>query len=156
MPADAESAFTRTLRPVLLLDARSWNRRTLAEAAPEAGFLGLGCANAARAVALLSKNDLHFLALVLPERPDDATALALVREARAERPGLPIAVVCADATAAARMRRALAEGGFEGTVAVAPETPHALFPALRDLLAQADDTLPSHSDSQPGAASAAR
>jgi DNA-binding NtrC family response regulator len=130
-----ESAFSRSLRPVLLVDGCGEARAAIAEAARAAGFLARTAASPQRARVQLAREDERCDALVVPLDLGEREARELVDEARRLRPRLPLLLLRSGSGGAGE--EAIA-GAWESPVRVAPVSPaSAVVRSLEALLADA-------------------
>ena len=86
------SAARRARRPVLLVDAKGWDRDALAAALRAAGFRPMTLPGPERALAHLREVDEPCEAVLVPERVPGG-AVALEQQLRALRAGLRVRVV---------------------------------------------------------------
>lgn len=131
----AESAFSRSLRPILLVDGCGEARAAIAEAAGAAGFLARTAASPERARVQLARGDERCDALVVPLDLGERRARELADEARRLRPQLPLLLLRSRSGGGGE--EAIG-GGWQAPVRVSPASPaSAVVRSLEALLADA-------------------
>ena len=140
----AESAYTRRLRPILIVDGRGWKRDEIARAANEVNCRPRTLPNEVRALIHLAKRDEQFDVLVLPPRLDEMEPVDLASRAREHRPALPVLFVC-EPHAASHVERMIGELGLSGvrTRVVRTNSRDRLRDALEELLRASADEVPA-------------
>jgi CheY-like chemotaxis protein len=131
----AESASTRSLRPVLLVDWCPRARAAIAAAARDAGFLPRTAASPHRALCRLAREDERCDALVVPMGLGEREARELIDQARRLRRQLPLLLLLRSGSEGAT-EECLLSGSDDARVRAAPASPaSAVVCALEELLA---------------------